>query len=130
MNVRENIRSMYISFHYFLKIEYILRFIVFAITYFLFETSSKRQKFVKDSNKHNLISELKGVVNKKKHRWDQNDAYLAQFQFGRTSLVIQWLGLVLPMQGMWVWSLVTELRAHMLLGQNNFFFNFWLTFDY
>lgn len=63
MNVRENIKNMYISFHYFLKIEYILRFIVFAITYFLFETSNNRQKFVKDSNKHNLIFRTKGSCN-------------------------------------------------------------------
>lgn len=41
---------------------------VLAITYFLSETSNRRQKFVKDSNKHNLISELNGVVIKKKHR--------------------------------------------------------------
>ena len=31
----------------------------------------------------------------------------------RTSLVAQWLRLRLPMQGMWVRSLVGELRSHM-----------------
>ena len=35
-----------------------------------------------------------------------------------TSLVIQWLRLHLPMQGMWVGSLVRELRSHMPWGQN------------
>ena len=34
-----------------------------------------------------------------------------------TSLVAQWLGLHLPMQGVWVWSLVEELRSHMPHGQ-------------
>ena len=31
----------------------------------------------------------------------------------RTSLVVQWLRILLPMQGMWVQSLVRELRSHM-----------------
>ena len=31
----------------------------------------------------------------------------------RTSLVVQWLRLCLPMQGVWVWSLVWELSSHM-----------------
>ena len=29
-----------------------------------------------------------------------------------TSLVVQWLRVHLPMHGMWVWSLVRELRSH------------------
>ena len=33
-----------------------------------------------------------------------------------TSLVIQWLRICLAMQGMWVRSLVRELRFHMLQG--------------
>ena len=33
-----------------------------------------------------------------------------------TSLVIQWLRICLVMQGMWVRSLVRELRFHMLQG--------------
>ena len=33
-----------------------------------------------------------------------------------TSLEVQWLRLCLPMQGMWVWSLVGELRSHMPCG--------------
>ena len=32
---------------------------------------------------------------------------------GGTSLVVQWLRICLPMQGMWVWPLVGELRSHM-----------------
>ena len=32
---------------------------------------------------------------------------------GRTSLVVQWLRLGLAMQGVWVQSLVEELRSHM-----------------
>ena len=31
----------------------------------------------------------------------------------RTSLAVQWLRLCLPMQGVWVRSLVMELRSHM-----------------
>ena len=34
-----------------------------------------------------------------------------------TSLAVQWLRLPLPMQGVWVWSLVGELRSHMPHGQ-------------
>ena len=30
------------------------------------------------------------------------------------SLVVQWLTIHLPVQGMWVWSLVRELKSHML----------------
>ena len=33
------------------------------------------------------------------------------------SLVVHWLGLHLPMQGVWVWSLVEELRSHTPQGQ-------------
>ena len=36
-----------------------------------------------------------------------------------TSLVVQWLRLHLSVQGVWVWSLVGELRPHMPQGQNN-----------
>ena len=36
----------------------------------------------------------------------------------RTSLVVQWLRLRLPMQGVWVRSLIRELRSHMPHGQN------------
>ena len=36
---------------------------------------------------------------------------------GGTSLVVQWLRLHLPMQGVWVQSLVAELRSHMPPGQ-------------
>ena len=35
---------------------------------------------------------------------------------GRTSLVVQWLRLGLAMQGVWVQSLVEELRSHMPLS--------------
>ena len=34
-----------------------------------------------------------------------------------TSLVVQWLRLCLPMQRVWVRSLVRELRSHVLDGQ-------------
>ena len=34
-----------------------------------------------------------------------------------TSLVVQWLGLCLPLQGVWVPSLVGKLRCHMPHGQ-------------
>ena len=30
----------------------------------------------------------------------------------RTSLVVQWLRLLLPMQGVWTWSLVGKLRSY------------------
>ena len=33
-----------------------------------------------------------------------------------TSLVVQWLTIYLSMQRMWVWSLVGQLRSHMLWG--------------
>ena len=36
-----------------------------------------------------------------------------------TSLVVQWLRLHLPVQGVWVRSLVRELRSHMPCGQKN-----------
>ena len=35
----------------------------------------------------------------------------------RTSLVVQWLRHHLPMQGVWVWALIGELRSHMTHGQ-------------
>ena len=35
---------------------------------------------------------------------------------GRNFLVVQWIKVHLPMQGTWVWSLVGELRSHMLWG--------------
>ena len=36
-----------------------------------------------------------------------------------TCLEVQWLRLCLRMQGVWVWSLVGELRSHMPCGQKN-----------
>ena len=36
--------------------------------------------------------------------------------FERTSLVVQWLRICLPVQGTWVQSLVRELRSHMPRG--------------
>ena len=33
-----------------------------------------------------------------------------------TSLAVQWLRIPLPMQGMWVRSLIWELRSHMQVG--------------
>ena len=35
----------------------------------------------------------------------------------RTSLVLQWWRRHLPMQGVWVWALIGELRSHMTHGQ-------------
>ena len=35
---------------------------------------------------------------------------------GGTSLVVQWLTILLPIQGVWVQSLVRELRSHMPRG--------------
>ena len=40
------------------------------------------------------------------------------FKIG-TSLVVQWLRLLLPMQDVWVQSLVGKLRSHMTLDQKN-----------
>ena len=40
-----------------------------------------------------------------------------QNTFTGTSLAVQWLGLRLPMQGVWVRSLVGEIRSHMPHGQ-------------
>ena len=37
--------------------------------------------------------------------------------FGRTFLAVQWLGLCLPVQGLWVWSLARELRSHYVQWQ-------------
>ena len=37
-----------------------------------------------------------------------------KYQECRTSLVVQWLRIYLPMQGTWVWSLVRELRSRLL----------------
>ena len=34
-----------------------------------------------------------------------------------TSLVVQWLRLCSPLSGVWVWSLVRELRSHLLWSQ-------------
>ena len=54
----------------------------------------------------------------------QMNVYAKQKQIHRcrkqtygTSLVVQWLGLHLPMQGVWVQFLVRELRSQMLHGQ-------------
>ena len=44
---------------------------------------------------------------------------LWKITFPVTSLEVQWLRLGLPLQGVQVWSLVRELRSHMLLGQKN-----------
>ena len=47
-------------------------------------------------------------------------AYYLYFKYmTRTSLVVQWLKLHVPMQGVWVWSLMGELRSHMPSSQNN-----------
>ena len=43
--------------------------------------------------------------------------YSLKFQKSGTSLAIQWLRILLPMQGTWVRSLVGELRSHMLWGK-------------
>ena len=37
----------------------------------------------------------------------------------RTSLVIQWLKICLPMQGTWVRSLVGKLHVHVMLGNKD-----------
>ena len=42
-------------------------------------------------------------------KWD-----VAQVIAWRTSLAVQWLRVHLAVQGMWVWSLVAELRSYML----------------
>ena len=41
-------------------------------------------------------------------------ALLQKISFFRTSLIIQWLRFMLPVQGVLVWSLARELRSHML----------------
>ena len=58
----------------------------------------------------------------KKHRLDQNDANLEQFQFGGSSLVIQWLGLGVTNAG--DVSLIPGHRTKNSLGQKKLFFSF------
>ena len=41
------------------------------------------------------------------------------------SLDVQWLRICLPMQGTWVWSLVGELRAHMLQDSKAYAGSYW-----
>ena len=63
-------------------------------------------------------------VQRKDHVWIQEEAGI--FKPRRkaseeakpvTALVVQWLRYHLPVQGSWVQSLVSELRAHMLWGK-------------
>ena len=42
---------------------------------------------------------------------------MLKFSCPGTSLAVQWLRLHLPMQRVWVRSLIRELRSHMLRGQ-------------
>ena len=48
----------------------------------------------------------------------QQQQYSYQNNNGGTSIVVQWLKIHFPMQGVWVESLVWELRFHMLHDQN------------
>ena len=55
--------------------------------------------------------------------WDvtgdrQTQGHSCMVHGSETSLVVQWLRICLPMQGMWVWFLVGEMRSHMSLHQN------------
>ena len=50
------------------------------------------------------------------YTWAINLLYL-KYILPVTSLVVQWLRIHLPMQGMWVQSLVRELRSHMPRGK-------------
>ena len=47
---------------------------------------------------------------------DLLDIMLSEISQTGTSLVVQWLGIHLPMEGMWVQSLVGDLRYHMPWG--------------
>ena len=52
--------------------------------------------------------------------WSPGEVYVGESKEAvcdGTSLVVQWLRLRLPMQGVWVRSLVGELRSHMPPGQ-------------
>ena len=43
----------------------------------------------------------------------QGNIILLQKTLQGTSLIVQWLGICLPMQGTWVQFLVRKLRSHM-----------------
>ena len=66
-----------------------------------------------------IMSDIYVLSEKKNHDKDSKKRYLVwvgmntHFKLLRwTSLVVQWLRIRLPTQGMWVWSLVGELRSH------------------
>ena len=48
--------------------------------------------------------------------WIKQNIFLKLISPG-TSLVVQWLRLHLPVQGVWVWSLIRELSSHLPRGQ-------------
>ena len=50
--------------------------------------------------------------------FSKEDRWITNEPMG-TSLAVQWLRICLPMQGVWVRSLVGELRSHMPHGQKN-----------
>ena len=50
------------------------------------------------------------------YNWKKKNTFMIKAFLGN-SLSVQWLRFHLPMQGVWVWSLVRELRLHMPPGQ-------------
>ena len=48
---------------------------------------------------------------------DQISLHLSEIKASETSLVVQWLGLCLPMQGVQILSLVEKLRSHLPYAQ-------------
>ena len=58
-------------------------------------------------------------------QWPPYQALRHQTTIPRTSLVVRWLRIPLPMQGTRVQSLARELRSHMLCGQLSPQSNFW-----
>ena len=63
-----------------------------------------------------LVYNIPGKISEKRIIFRHNLNVLKNEQCG-TSLAVQWLRLRLPMQGVWVRSLVRELRSHMPCGQ-------------
>lgn len=68
-----------------------------------------------------LVHVLKLQVFQKRKEWHlegKDLGIMVQNCTRETSLKVQWLGILPPLQGVWTWFLVGELQFHMPCGQN------------
>ena len=78
---------------------------------------NERVQYLHSENYETFLKKIKEDLNEWKHIHVHGlETILLKYQYSRTSLVVQWLRIRLPMQGMRVQSLVGELRSHMSWG--------------